>query len=104
MVKTVKSRGKIASLVVILVLTLCLPLSVVITLCSILLALRKQGGGDLSASPRNILLTGGKMSKALQLARLLSRSGHKVTLVETQKYSCSGHAFSNCVENFYVIP
>ena len=103
-VKTVKSRGKIASFAVILVLTLCLPLSVIITLGSIILALGRQRGADLSESPRNVLLTGGKMSKALQLARLLSRSGHKVTLVETKKYSCSGHAFSNCVENFHLIP
>ena len=53
---------------------------------------------------KNILLTGGKMTKALQLARLLHRSGHKVYLSEVEKFSCSGHAFSACIHKFVLLP
>ena len=44
------------------------------------------------------------MTKALQLARLFSRAGHKVILAEAQKYWASGHAYSNCVDKFYTLP
>ena len=44
------------------------------------------------------------MTKALQLARLFARAGHKVVLIETQKYWASGHAYSNCVDKFYTLP
>ncbi len=53
--------------------------------------------------PKNILLTGGKMTKALQLARSFHKAGHKVWLVESHKYWLSGHRFSNAVEKFYTI-
>ena len=53
---------------------------------------------------QNILLNGGKMTKALQLARLFRAAGHKVFLVETEKYWLSGHRFSNAVERFYTVP
>ncbi len=36
-------------------------------------------------NPQNILLTGGKMTKALQLARSFHEAGHHVTLIETHK-------------------
>lgn len=51
-----------------------------------------------------ILLTGGKMTKALQLARLFAAAGHRVVLVETEKYWLSGHRFSNAVSQFYTVP
>jgi len=53
---------------------------------------------------KNILLTGGKMSKALQLARSFHAAGHTVFLVETPKYWLSGHRFSNAVKRFYTVP
>jgi hypothetical protein len=36
-------------------------------------------------NPQNILLTGGKMTKALQLARSFHAAGHNVILIETHK-------------------
>lgn len=58
----------------------------------------------LNQNPKNILLTGGKMTKALQLARSFHAAGHRVILVETHKYWLTGHRFSNAVDRFYTVP
>lgn len=53
-----------------------------------------------------VLITGGKMSKSLQLARAVKRadSGRvKVLLVETHKYKYSGSRFSNFVDYFETV-
>lgn len=55
-------------------------------------------------NPKNILLTGGKMTKALALARSFYAAGHKVFLVETKNYWMAGNQFSNSVERFYTVP
>ncbi len=55
-------------------------------------------------NPQNILITGGKMTKALQLTRSFHAVGHNVILIETHKYWLSGHRFSNAVKNFYTVP
>ncbi len=57
-----------------------------------------------SDKPRTILLTGGKMTKALQLARSFHAAGHRVILVEIHKYWLSGHRFSRAVDRFYTVP
>ena len=54
--------------------------------------------------PQNILITGGKMTKALQLARSFHAAGHSVILVETHKYWLSGHRFSRAVKKFHTVP
>jgi len=53
---------------------------------------------------KNILLTGAKMSKCLQLARSFKADGHKVILLETDEYWMSGNRFSNAVNGFYTVP
>lgn len=53
---------------------------------------------------KNILLTGAKMSKCLQLARSFKEAGHKVFLLETDEYWLSGNRFSNAVAGFYTVP
>ncbi|MBD1831173.1 ATP-grasp enzyme [Cyanobacteria bacterium FACHB-472] len=58
----------------------------------------------LTENPKNILLTGGKMTKALQLARSFHAAGHRVILVETHKYWLVGHRFSNAIDRFYTVP
>ncbi|MDJ0843684.1 ATP-grasp domain-containing protein [Crocosphaera sp.] len=55
-------------------------------------------------NPKKVLLTGGKMTKALQLARCFDNAGHGVILVETDKYWLSGHRFSKAVQGFYTVP
>ncbi|MDJ0535123.1 MAG: ATP-grasp domain-containing protein [Xenococcaceae cyanobacterium MO_207.B15] len=53
---------------------------------------------------KRILITGGKMTKALQLARSFQRVGHEVYLVETHKYWLIGHRFSRAVTGFCTVP
>ena len=64
---------------------------------------RAQGGRP-EPSGRTILVTGGKMTKALQLARSFHAAGHRVVLVESAKYRFTGHRFSRAVDAFYCIP
>ncbi len=56
------------------------------------------------ANPKSILISGGKMTKALQLARSFYAAGHRVVLVETDKYWLTGHRFSRAVDAFYTVP
>lgn len=58
-------------------------------------------GGD---APRTVLVSGGKMTKALQLARAFHADGHRVVLVESSRYRYSGHRFSRAVDAFHVVP
>ncbi len=60
--------------------------------------------GHAQAGRRTILISGGKMTKALTLARAFHRAGHRVILVESAKYRFTGHRFSNCVDRFHVVP
>ncbi|BAZ46463.1 hypothetical protein NIES4102_34950 [Chondrocystis sp. NIES-4102] len=53
---------------------------------------------------KRILITGAKMTKALQLARSFAQDGHQVYLVETHKYWLSGHRFSRAVKGFFTVP
>jgi hypothetical protein len=82
-----------------------LPLNLVVTGASLAYtALRR---GDPPRAPerrRTILLSGGKMTKALQLARSFHAAGHRVVLVETARYRFTGHRFSRAVDRFHVVP
>lgn len=53
---------------------------------------------------KSILISGGKMTKALQLARLFHKAGHRVVLVESHAYWLIGHRFSRAVSRFYTLP
>lgn len=53
---------------------------------------------------KKVLITGAKMTKALQMARSFYRDGHDVYLVETHKYWLSGHRFSRAVRGFFTVP
>ncbi|MGK7894315.1 MAG: ATP-grasp enzyme [Xenococcus sp. (in: cyanobacteria)] len=56
------------------------------------------------AKRKRILITGAKMTKALQLARSFHKVGHEVYLVETHKYWLTGHRFSSAVTGFFTVP
>jgi len=58
----------------------------------------------IAKNPKNVLITGGKMTKSLQLARSFHAAGHRVFLVEIHKYWLSGHRFSKAVEKLYTVP
>jgi hypothetical protein len=51
-----------------------------------------------------VLISGGKMTKALQLARSFHAAGHRVILAESASYRWTGHRFSRAVDAFRVIP
>jgi hypothetical protein len=88
-------------------LTCALPFN--LSLTAVALA-RGWVAGDPAASPlpeserRTILVSGGKMTKALHLARAFHRAGHRVVLVESGRYRYTGHRFSRAVDRFYVVP
>ncbi|NER00777.1 MAG: ATP-grasp enzyme, partial [Cyanothece sp. SIO2G6] len=63
-----------------------------------------QSPQRLPDSRQTVLITGGKMTKALQLARSFAEAGHRVILVETHKYWLSGHRFSKAVDRFCTVP
>ncbi len=82
-------------------LTLALPLNLVLTVVALLRPAPARATADL---PRTILISGGKMTKALQLARSFHRAGHRVVLVESRKYRLTGHRFSRAVDRFHCVP
>ncbi len=53
---------------------------------------------------RTVLVSGGKMTKALVLARAFHAAGHRVVMVETSRYRWTGHRFSRAVDAFHVVP
>ncbi len=88
-------------------LAIALPINFTIVLAALLWNLISrpfQKQEIATENPKNIMLTGGKMTKALQLARSFHRAGHRVVLVETHKYWLVGHRFSNAVDRFYTVP
>jgi predicted ATP-grasp superfamily ATP-dependent carboligase len=89
-------------------LTLPLPLNLAWTVMAVAReSLRGGAKGGREAVPeqkRTILVSGGKMTKALLLARSFHRAGHRVILVESTKYRQTGHRFSNAVDRFYTVP
>ena len=53
--------------------------------------------------PRTVMISGGKMTKALALARAFSAAGHRVVLVETARYR-TAHRWSRAVDRFHTVP
>ncbi|WP_228941659.1 hypothetical protein [Nocardioides sp. Leaf374] len=60
--------------------------------------------GATAAERRTVLVSGGKMTKALEIARLMHLAGHRVVMVETRRYRLTGHRFSRAVDAFHVVP
>ena len=81
-----------------------LPLNLVLTVPALVRSVVAPARRQVAAEPRTILISGGKMTKALQLARSFHRAGHRVVLVEAGKYRFTGHRFSNAVDRFYTVP
>lgn len=92
-----------------ILLLLTLPVNAAVVLVALLINLVIQSSrdfhqGSAAANSKTILLTGGKMTKALQLARSFHGAGHRVILVETAKYWLSGHRYSRAVSQFRTVP
>jgi len=92
-------------------LTLALPLNASLVLLALLIQATAKlfhqqpiTSPTATATRKTVLISGGKMTKALQLARSFHRLGHRVVLIETHKYWLVGHRFSRAVDKFYTVP
>ncbi|MBD2778157.1 ATP-grasp domain-containing protein [Iningainema tapete] len=107
---TPTSTQKITALVknigTLTLLLLALPINLTLVIITLLWSVISQPfrAKVTSVAPKNILISGGKMTKALQLARSFHAAGHRVILIETHKYWLSGHQFSKAVNRFYTVP
>ncbi|MEG4808374.1 ATP-grasp domain-containing protein [Microcoleus sp. F8-D3] len=89
-----------------ILLLLVMPLNLALTAIALLrsIILKPFQSRSTAATPQTILISGGKMTKALQLARSFHNAGHRVILVETEKYWLTGHRYSRAVDRFYTVP
>lgn len=101
-----RRRARARSAGALALLTAALPVSAALTAGAALAgavaprrAARPPGG-----RARTVLLSGGKMTKALALARAFHRAGHRVVLVEQARYRFCGTRFSRAVDAFHVVP
>jgi predicted ATP-grasp superfamily ATP-dependent carboligase len=94
----------VRTLATIALLSCALPLNLAITVIARLRASASRRPAPASFNPQTILISGGKMTKALHLARAFHRAGHRVILVEADKYRLTGHRFSRAVDRFYAVP
>ncbi len=90
------------SLGVLAALTATLPVDLAATVVALLTTRAARPAP--AARPRTVLISGGKMTKALQLARSVARAGHRVVLVEKADYRYCGARFSRSVDRFHVVP
>jgi hypothetical protein len=91
----------VRSLAAIALLKATLPLDLALTAVAVARRGRRPARGD---GGRTVLVSGGKMTKALVLARLFHAAGHRVVMVETARYRFTGHRFSRAVDAFHVVP
>ncbi|WP_242021489.1 hypothetical protein [Nodosilinea sp. FACHB-141] len=91
---------------VLALLTIALPFNLAIVLGSLLWSrLRRSSPSIIAAEqPKSILIAGGRMTKALQLARSFHAAGHRAILIDTEKFWHSGNQYSNAVAAFYTVP
>jgi hypothetical protein len=89
---------------VLLLLLLALPFTLALTGVALIVASVTASARRPAPSGRTVLISGGKMTKALQLCRSFHAAGHRVVLVESAKYRLTGHRFSRAVDAFFVVP
>lgn len=95
---TTKTLGAQAALLAVL------PLNVGLTLAALVRSRFVAPDRTVAAEPLTVLISGGKMTKALALARSFDDAGHRVVLVEQSKYWLTGHRFSRAVDRFRTVP
>ena len=97
---------RLRCLLTILIITICIPLSVVyvaiVALVSFLIGLPKTRIIPVTNKSKIVMLTGGKMSKSLHFARWFWKNGYKVVMVETEKYRFVGSRWSRAVTYFEI--
>lgn len=66
-----------------------------------------QGKSSLSRrnpNSKRILVSGGMMTKALELCRIFHQDGHHVILIDEEINRFTGHRWSNAVRAFHIVP
>ena len=104
---TRRFQTALKTIVTLTLLLLVMPLNLALTIVALLRAIiikPFQSRSPIANNPQTILISGGKMTKALQLARSFHKAGHRVILVETEKYWLTGHRYSWAVDRFYTVP
>ena len=89
---------RIKTLGFLLLFLLTFPITLIITIITSILHLVTRKPPIINPNAKRILLSGGGMTKALHLARLLSLAGHHIVL--TEEYSFTAHRFSRAVAHF----
>lgn len=97
------TRDAARTLSVLAGLTATLPIDLAIT-AGALLRRAPRPAARAADSPKTVLVSGGKMTKALHLARAFHLAGHRVVLAESEKYRFTGHRLSRAVDRFYTLP
>lgn len=98
-------RARARTLATLGLLSCALPANLAVTgLALAASAVRRPDPPPAPAARRTVLLSGGKMTKALALARAFHGAGHRVVLVESARYRLTGHRFSRAVDAFHVVP
>lgn len=97
---------QVKTIATLILLLLVMPLNLALTIFALLRAIiiKPFQSPPTTANPQTILISGGKMTKALQLARSFHKAGHRVILIETEKYWLSGHRYSWAIDRFYTVP
>ena len=105
-VASTEFKTRIRTIATLTLLLLVLPLNLTITTIALIRAmlLKPFQSCQVAAHPQTILISGGKMTKALQLARSFHQAGHRTILIETHKYWLTGHRYSWAVDRFYTVP
>ncbi|CAF0822879.1 unnamed protein product [Adineta steineri] len=83
-----------------LLFLLAFPVTLVITLITLVIHCVTRKPSIVNPNAKRILISGGGMTKALQLVRSLYMAGHYIVL--TEEYPFTTHRFSRCISRFYV--
>lgn len=85
-------------------LQLTLPADLALTAAALVRSVVVRPRRRTVAAPKTVLISGGKMTKALALARAFHAAGHRVVLVESHRYRLTAHRFSRAVDRFHTVP
>jgi predicted ATP-grasp superfamily ATP-dependent carboligase len=97
-------ESSIKTVATLLLLLLVLPFNLALTAIALVVSFLARPARVVADQPKTILISGGKMTKSLQLARSFHRAGHRVISIESHKYWLTGHRFSWAVDRFYTVP
>jgi predicted ATP-grasp superfamily ATP-dependent carboligase len=99
-------KTRVKTIATLTLLLLVLPLNLTLTTIAVISSIlfKPFQSRQVATKPQTVLISGGKMTKALQLARSFHQAGHRVILIETHKYWLTGHRYSWAVDRFYTVP